>query len=478
MHCGNKFTAEFAKRRYCNDCKGFEHRRVEPHLKTCLCCGREFIAKAKHRMYCPACPESVRIRSLPTQAKTCLTCGKKFVTKLDRHKQCAACLKVARKMPQPAKPCKHCGENFVAEFSHRLFCPNCPISLRGTLPDEIRSCANCGEQFLVKKGIERKYNPKFCPTCRAGGNKVLKGSPRECVQCREIFRPCRARPNAKLCSHACRGRWMKANELGPSHNSGKLLEHFVAIIREHANCLSQEDLMELSGTTAKVLRARGWTMQSLYNAAGREYTPPELCSYLEDRVYHVLREIVCDLDIEFQKMLPGMVGVKGWPLRADFFVERLGLIVEADGPHHRYDKGGHYPVEYTQANDRNKDAYAAANGILLVRIAHTLNRANIKKQLLQAIKSLPPPILEDAAVNLAESTDEPAASKRAPLKRQKRAKRGSCNNRPFQNRQTPEDDSPKQPEASASPITLGGYPDSRQTIRHEHRPPSQAETDA
>jgi very-short-patch-repair endonuclease len=131
-------------------------------------------------------------------------------------------------------------------------------------------------------------------------------------------------------------------------------------------------------------------MESLYEAAGRTYERARLNSRFEDTVYEILSGLVDNSKIELQKKLPGMRGVNNGHLVADFYVEDLRLMVEADGLQHRVAFWGKEDFETLQANDRLKDAYAGANGITLVRVKQTVDHRVIKAQLLRTIRRLRP----------------------------------------------------------------------------------------
>lgn len=183
---------------------------------------------------------------------------------------------------------------------------------------------------------------------------------------------------------------MRANGNGPWLDNKTLLTKIVSVINTHERCLSQEELMAEAGVSHKVLNTRGWSMDFLYRSAGRIYERPHLNSRFEDRVYSVLSEIVPDMEMKWNKPLPGMSGFKGGDLRVDFFVEDLNLIVEADGDQHLHGRGDLDNLEYIRANDRLKNQYAAANGITLIRIPETVDTRSIKAQLLRGIRRARP----------------------------------------------------------------------------------------
>jgi hypothetical protein len=187
------------------------------------------------------------------------------------------------------------------------------------------------------------------------------------------------------------------------------------VINADERPLSQEELMAKVGISHKVILARGWTMEFLYNSAGRTYDPSVLGSRLADRVCSVLCEIVADMEIETDKPLLGMHGFKKGELRADFFIKDLNLIVEADGGQHLHGRGDLDQLDYIRANDRLKDEYAAANGLTLIRIPETVDTRSIKGQLLRGIRRARPGF---RPLNLSNALNSSGSRRRMPKRRE------------------------------------------------------------
>lgn len=319
-------------------------------------CKKPFDTSNKSKRYCDACTPNERVK-VPKQAlpeKECDQCQTQFVprTKVARFcsSQCNIRYHHANQSKKPEKPklplCKLCDEPFTAHGKGRhLYCPTCRDKHPTTMPHKSKNpCEQCGEYFT------------------------------------------HMRPIARFCSRKCQGLWINKQGLGPRLNDDELLERIVSVIKMHERSLSQEELLQEVGTTHKALKGRAWTMNFLYQAAGRTYERAELGSRFADSVGEVLLEVFTGMEIEPDKDLPGMRGFKDGILRADFYIRELNLIVEADGEQHI--DGGHNPekIDYIRANDRLKDEYAAANGITLIRIPETLDRRLIKARLLQGIR--------------------------------------------------------------------------------------------
>lgn len=284
------------------------------------------------------------------------------------------------------KTCETCGNDFAGWDCHR-HCPDCPRSKRRKKPSEERRCASCGEVFVLGLNGERvSAKRKFCDTCRSEGRKSLKASSRKCKWCGNDFQPGWTRGEAELCSRKCQGYWINAQGLGPKHDDEKLLKRIIKAIQTMPHLLSQEMLIEATGVTHKTLKARGWTMEFLYKQAGRHYGPPGLDSYCEDRAYSALQSIFPDDEIITQAELQGLVSEKGRKLPLDFYVPAHQLIVEIDGPQHLGSRGGFFPIERTQANDRSRDRFAKENGLIMVRLPDSAVRSTIKRKVREALR--------------------------------------------------------------------------------------------
>lgn len=76
--------------------------------------------------------------------------------------------------------------------------------------------------------------------------------------------------------------------------------------------------------------------------------------------------------VEQEKTFDGLVGVKGHPLRVDFYIPEINTVVEADGSQHSDPK--HPWKEWSNGTvaqyDKIKDDYFAEKGIRLVRVPY------------------------------------------------------------------------------------------------------------
>lgn len=365
--------------------------------------------------------------------KICKSCTTEFVTRWSTAHYCDRCNPNKREKfltkEFPEKKCDHCATPFNPKTKVNRFCSfGCNRKYFGSrqyLKNDEKT--NCGDGYLE---IDFKVS-RICNLCSREFEPKGKGRHLYCLACRERYpttkprqseNPCKQcgkpfthmRPKVRFCSSKCSSTWTNANGHGPRHDDDALLGRFVAVISRHERCLSKEELIMESGSSAKAMDTRNWSMRSLYEHAGRSYDPPVLSSRFADRVYSVISEIVPDMEIEFDKPLPGMHGFKGGKLRADFFIRDLDLIVEADGKQHLTGRDDLDRLDYIRANDRLKDEYAEANGLTLIRIPETVDSRSIKARLLRGIRRARPRFRQHNPSN-ADSTS--GSVRRMPTRR-------------------------------------------------------------
>lgn len=102
---------------------------------------------------------------------------------------------------------------------------------------------------------------------------------------------------------------------------------------------------------------------------------------------------------------------KGYPLRFDFYIPKLRVLIEVDGEQHIDPDNGFYTAALS-SNDRIKEQYAAANGISLRRILTTPRHtfvSRLRSLILDVVK--PVELLEPRPDN-AEGNQQPSRERR------------------------------------------------------------------
>lgn len=93
-------------------------------------------------------------------------------------------------------------------------------------------------------------------------------------------------------------------------------------------------------------------------------------SIFQSKVEKILRSEFSEIEVE--KSFDGMVGNTGYPLRVDFFIPSLNVVVEADGSQHHSEKHPWHSFKNgTVAEyDKIKEDFLKENGIRLVRVRY------------------------------------------------------------------------------------------------------------
>ena len=98
-------------------------------------------------------------------------------------------------------------------------------------------------------------------------------------------------------------------------------------------------------------------------------------SIFESNVHLALQKFgIAEMDIEPQKKFEGLTGASGSkPLRFDFYIRSVNILVEADGQQHCRTAKSQilFRSERLLENDRRKEAFAEKCGIVLVRIPYS-----------------------------------------------------------------------------------------------------------
>lgn len=110
--------------------------------------------------------------------------------------------------------------------------------------------------------------------------------------------------------------------------------------------------------------------------------PVKNISAFEHFCYETLAKVY--KDIEQQKILPNCVSPKMYPLKYDFYIPSLNVLIECDGEQHS-DPDHFLMSDYRMECDRIKNQYATDNGITLIRIPYC--RDLTKEEVYKYVKS-------------------------------------------------------------------------------------------
>ena len=102
-------------------------------------------------------------------------------------------------------------------------------------------------------------------------------------------------------------------------------------------------------------------------------------SWFEHTAYLELVEMFGVDEVSREHTFSDCLSAKNFPLRFDFYIPSIRLLVEIDGTQHM-DKTNPYYKPETRNNDAIKDAYATNNGYMLIRVP-TMPRFTFKERL-------------------------------------------------------------------------------------------------
>ena len=164
-----------------------------------------------------------------------------------------------------------------------------------------------------------------------------------------------------FCSKSCAGKAQR-----PLISEEDLKNKALTYIREQGKYCTKEELYKGVGHSSKTFMNHSLSITQLNAEAGM--VKPK--SKFQDNVGQVLTESFGR--VEHEKTFDGLVGVKGHPLRVDFYIPEINTVVEADGSQHSDPK--HPWKEWNNGTvaeyDKIKDDYFAEKGIRLVRVPY------------------------------------------------------------------------------------------------------------
>ena len=210
------------------------------------------------------------------------------------------------------------------------------------LNEHERSCATCGKVFSLE------YIDRF------GYKSIL---------------------NTSHCSKSCASKSpFKTNKGCIKEDIGKdsILKKALDFIQEKNEYCTLAEICEGVGHSSKTFFKHGLKASDLNEYHGFIKTK----SKFQTKVGDFLKEDFST--IETEKKFAGLVGVKGHPLRVDFYIPEINTVIEADGSQHSDPK--HPWKEWNNGTvadyDEIKNQYFQENGITLVRVPY---KRNLKK---------------------------------------------------------------------------------------------------
>lgn len=211
-HCGGEFVARRSDARFCSRRCIVRNRKGSPAVQLCEGCGADISDRMGNARYCGACyvnrekaHEAGRAR-----LRTCVRCGREFLAKTNREKHCGyRCAGLSSRAKQLANrwpvACAACGSIFMTADTRATGCSTaCKLWAKKHpgIPRRLgRQCRTCGGNFEARTMAQR-----FCSTScvSAAGKEIrrtrMRGLPFELVSRAEIL------ARDRMTCHLCGGR--------------------------------------------------------------------------------------------------------------------------------------------------------------------------------------------------------------------------------------------------------------------------------
>lgn len=177
------------------------------------------------------------------------------------------------------------------------------------------------------------------------------------------------------CSRSCASKSSaKINKgcITPDIGAEALKKKAIDFISEKGNYCTKDEICKGVGHSSKTFLKHGLKSSEL-NAEVGMIKP---VSKFQNSVSEVLKKHFDE--IEQEKTFEGLVGVKGHPLRVDFYIPKINTVIEADGSQHS--DPNHPWKEWKNGTvaqyDKIKDDYFVEKGIRLIRVPY---KARIKE---------------------------------------------------------------------------------------------------
>lgn len=219
------------------------------------------------------------------------------------------------------------------------------------------ACVSCGT-------TEIKHHGKgLCDKCYKHFGHIKRATKQAfvCIQCNKVFFPkFYSRVPRKFCSQECSIKYHAGKNRGKVKTKAEVIAKMRAAILEAGYYIPQPKLMRAAGICYETYVKLGISILDVYAGLG-------IKKYLskEDRAYYALKPYIPDIKVN--KSFDDCRSPKGYKLRFDLFSEDLGLLIEIDGEHHRFNTK--VPeMAFVLECDRIKDDYAKRKGFEMVRI--------------------------------------------------------------------------------------------------------------
>lgn len=191
----------------------------------------------------------------------------------------------------------------------------------------------------------------------------------KCKDCEKWFMPTHSAAKyvtPTFCSKSCKTRFQMTGKDFGYRTKADLEKDILRLILAKGCYLTLPEITKGLNVSSKTLNKFKVSVLKLNQKAGMS----KPASVFECRVKDNLSLLFPDYEIVGQATFNNLLSPKGFPLRFDFLIEGLRLVIEADGVQH-VDKNNYMSSDYTILCDRIKEEWCLLNGYTLVRIPYS-----------------------------------------------------------------------------------------------------------
>ena len=200
----------------------------------------------------------------------------------------------------------------------------------------------------------------------------------KCKFCGKVFIPnyrISKKKTLHFCSKSCKAKFQETTVANKIWSRKSLENKIKSLIKQELRYLTRKEIEMMLRISSGTISKYKVSIIKINKELG--YTKPK--SLFEQKVAKQLKTIFPKLNIIREKIFKDCLSPKGYPLRFDFYIKDLNILVEADGFQH-YNKNNPYYSYYYKQCDCIKDNYALEKGIKLIRIKYKpiVNKKYIK----------------------------------------------------------------------------------------------------
>lgn len=200
-----------------------------------------------------------------------------------------------------------------------------------------------------------------------------------CKECGKFYTPSYVNSNGcvysmktDFCSKKCAAAFNAQRGIGAiqvDRGRDALLEEALEFMRSKGSYCTLVELSKAINVSSKTLTKHKIRVRDLNRELNYVRKSSQFQNQVKRHLDTLFEGIECEVGFE------GLVGNTGYPLRVDFYIPSLNLVIEADGAQHSNPDHiwANWATGSVQEYDLKKDTYFKINNINLVRIPYRRN---------------------------------------------------------------------------------------------------------